>query len=55
MGSRPAWSTEQVSGQPGLHRETLPGKTKSQKYKNKKNKVWVQRDGLTGKTLAIQA
>jgi hypothetical protein len=23
QGSRPAWSTEQVLGQPGLHRETL--------------------------------
>jgi hypothetical protein len=23
LSSRPAWSTEQVPGQPGLHRETL--------------------------------
>jgi hypothetical protein len=23
VSSRPAWSTEQVSGQPGLHREAL--------------------------------
>ena len=25
LSSRPAWSTEQVLGQPELHRETLPG------------------------------
>jgi hypothetical protein len=24
LSSRPAWSTERVPGQPGLHRETLP-------------------------------
>ena len=30
----PAWSTEKVPGQPGLHRETL-----SQKNKNKKHLV----------------
>jgi hypothetical protein len=30
LSSRPAWSTECVPGQPGLHRETL-----SQKNKNK--------------------
>jgi hypothetical protein len=38
---RPAWSTEGVPGQPELHRNTLPGKTKSNqtklniKHKNK--------------------
>jgi hypothetical protein len=30
LSSRPAWSTEWVPGQPGLHRETL------EKKKNKK-------------------
>jgi hypothetical protein len=30
LSLRPAWSTEQVPGQPGLHRETLSGKNKKQ-------------------------
>jgi hypothetical protein len=30
---KPAWSTEWVPGQPGLHRETLSGKTKINKPK----------------------
>jgi hypothetical protein len=34
--SRPAWSTEWVPGQPGLHRETLSQKTKQNKKKTKK-------------------
>jgi hypothetical protein len=29
LSSRPAWSTKWVSGQPGLHRETLSRKTKT--------------------------
>jgi hypothetical protein len=29
LSLRPAWSTEWVPGQPGLHRETLPRKTKT--------------------------
>jgi hypothetical protein len=29
LSSRPAWSTERVLGQPGLHRETLSLKTKT--------------------------
>jgi hypothetical protein len=33
LSSRPAWSTEWVPGQPGLHRETLPRKNKNQKPK----------------------
>jgi hypothetical protein len=37
LSSKPAWSTEQVPGQPGLHRETLSQKTKNQN-KNKKQK-----------------
>jgi hypothetical protein len=32
---RPAWSTEQVQGQPGLHRETLSWKKKRKKKKKK--------------------
>jgi hypothetical protein len=35
LSSRPAWSTEYVLGQPGLHRETLSQKNKN---KNKKEK-----------------
>jgi hypothetical protein len=31
LSSRPAWSTEQVPGQPGLYRETLSAKTKKKK------------------------
>jgi hypothetical protein len=32
LSSRPAWSTEWVPGQPGLHRETLSRKQQQQKY-----------------------
>jgi hypothetical protein len=40
LSSRPAWSTEWVPGQPGLHRETLSRKTKQKtKTKNKKPKT----------------
>jgi hypothetical protein len=35
MSSRLAWSSEQVPGQPGLHRETLSPKTKINKEINK--------------------
>jgi hypothetical protein len=35
LSSRPAWSTERVPGQPGLHRETCLKKTKPrQQQKN---------------------
>jgi hypothetical protein len=37
LSLRPAWSTEWVPGQPGLHRETL-----SRKNKTKQNKTWIQ-------------
>jgi hypothetical protein len=37
LSSRPAWSTEWVPGQPGLHRETLSQK-KTKKNKKKKQK-----------------
>jgi hypothetical protein len=33
LSSRPAWSTEWVLGQPGLHRETLSRKNKQQQQK----------------------
>jgi hypothetical protein len=35
LSSRPAWSTERVPGQPGLHRETLSQKTKAKTKTNK--------------------
>ena len=35
LSSRPAWSTEWVPRQPGLHRETLSRKTKNQPNKQK--------------------
>jgi hypothetical protein len=40
LSSRAAWSTEQVPGQPGLHRETCIRKKKpvSKKTKTNKNK-----------------
>jgi hypothetical protein len=38
LSSRPAWSTEWVPGQPGLHRETL-----SRKTKKKKNSLYVSK------------
>jgi hypothetical protein len=31
LSSRPAWSTERVPGQPGLHRETLSQKTQKKR------------------------
>ena len=37
LSSRPAWSTEQVPGQPGLHRETLSQKKKKPKIINNNN------------------
>jgi hypothetical protein len=36
LSSRPAWSTEWVPGQPGLHRETLSQKKNKKKKKKKK-------------------
>jgi hypothetical protein len=42
LSSRPAWSTEWVLGQPGLHRETLtPKNKKNKKEKKRKEKcLW---------------
>jgi hypothetical protein len=37
LSSRPAWFTEWVSGQPGLHRETLP-RIKKHKQQQKQQK-----------------
>jgi hypothetical protein len=34
LSSRPAWSTERVPGQPGLHRETFSTKQKLNKQEN---------------------
>jgi hypothetical protein len=36
LSLRPAWSTEQVLGQPGLHRETLSQKNKNKGINNAK-------------------
>jgi hypothetical protein len=54
LSSRPAWSTEWVPGQPGLHRETLShNKTKQQqkwkrrRRRRKRNKDQSQRSGVT--------
>jgi hypothetical protein len=38
LSSRPAWSTECVSGQPELYRETLSQKKKKKKKKKEKKK-----------------
>jgi hypothetical protein len=39
LSSRPAWSTELVPGQPGLHRETLSRKNQKKKGKTNKQKT----------------
>jgi hypothetical protein len=39
LSSRPAWSTEQVPGQPGLHRETLSWEKKNKKQKTTTKKL----------------
>jgi hypothetical protein len=39
LSLRTAWSTEWVSGQPGLHRETLSWQNKKQKQNQKQNKT----------------
>jgi hypothetical protein len=38
LSSRPAWSTEWVPGQPGLHRKTLSWRKKKRRRKSKKQK-----------------
>jgi hypothetical protein len=42
VSSRLAWSTEQVLGQPGLHRETLTQKKKKKKKPNHQEKTKTQ-------------
>jgi hypothetical protein len=39
LSPRPAWCTEWVPEQPGLHRETLSRKTKTKKKKKKKKEM----------------
>ena len=39
IGSRPAWSTELVPRQPGLHRETLSQKNKTGRLRKEENRV----------------
>jgi hypothetical protein len=39
VSSRAAWSTKQIAGQTGLHRETLPQKKKRSKQTNKQTKT----------------
>ena len=50
LSSRSAWSTEWVPRQPGLHRETLSWKNKTNKHTNKinqkKQRWWGTRLGL---------
>jgi hypothetical protein len=38
LSLRPAWSTERVPGQPGLHRETLSQKKKKRKKRKEKKR-----------------
>jgi hypothetical protein len=51
LSSRPAWSTDRVPGQPGLHRETLSQKKnkkqKQKKQKNKNKQTNKQKEALT--------
>jgi hypothetical protein len=42
LSSKPAWSTEWVPGQPGLHRETL---SKKKKKKDSTNKGTLKSEG----------
>jgi hypothetical protein len=55
LSSRPAWSTERVPGQPGLHRETLSRKTKKKKKKKeRKEKKKEKRNGLSRVILDVR-
>jgi hypothetical protein len=47
LSSRPAWSTEWVLGQPGLHRETLSRKTKPNQTKPPKYAAWRKDSNTT--------
>jgi hypothetical protein len=50
LSSRPAWSTKCVPGQPGLHRETLSQKNKTNKQTNKQK---TNKNMLTTSTQSI--
>jgi hypothetical protein len=50
LSSRPAWSTEWVPGQPGLHRETLSWKNKIKKKRKKERKKRKEKKELTNGT-----
>jgi hypothetical protein len=41
LSSRPAWSTEWVAGQPGLHRETLPQNKQTNKQTKRLWALWA--------------
>jgi hypothetical protein len=47
---RPAWSTNQVPGQPGLHRETLSQKKKKERKKEREKKKKKERKERKRKT-----
>jgi hypothetical protein len=58
MSLRRAWSTEQVPGQPGLHRETLPQKniqTNKQTKYHHQNQNQNQLNTINNKTKSILA
>ena len=42
LSSKPAWSTEQVLGQPGLHRQILSGRKKKGKEREQERKKKIQ-------------
>ena len=49
MSSKPAWSTEWVPGEPGVHRETLSWKTKAGKgYIKKQKQIQRQKGDVLG-------
>jgi hypothetical protein len=52
LSSRPAWTTEWVPGQPGLHRETL---SRKQTNKKKKKTISLETTGCTGSGLSQTA
>jgi hypothetical protein len=55
LSSRPAWSTKWVPGQPGLHRETLPQKTKKKKKKPHTTATGLASSLSTNHTLNLQS
>ena len=52
LNSKPAWSTERVPGQPGLHGETLSQKNKSNN--NNKTKTQQQNKQTNKKSRKVQ-